>query len=335
MNKPGVYQITDDIVQVKLPLPFVLKIVNCYLIRDDDGWTALDTGLNTSASRRVWQETFEGLAIGPGDIRRIVLTHSHPDHFGLAGWLQNFANGNSVHPEPPVFMSPREAELARLIWVQADDLAPEIANFWRTCGVPAGVAKTILAHTRKTRERTFPHPTVIEMLEPGTSLRIGKRNFQIIHAPGHSDGQIIFYDSGDHLLLCGDQVLMKITPNIGLWYLSASDPLGQYLCSLRELTDIEVRVALPGHGPIITHWHERLDELQTHHATRLDEMVQAVRNGPTTSYEVSLQLFGFDDLGMHEVSFAIVETLAHLEFLRVRGCLEREQSDVWRYYVGK
>src|SRR5262245_43381497 len=102
-------QISPDIYQVRLPLPFALNHVNCYLLQGDQGWIIVDTGLNIPAARTFWQNTFETLQIGPDDIDKIVLTHVHPDHYGLSGWLQAWSGAS-------VWLSPREAELARQTW---------------------------------------------------------------------------------------------------------------------------------------------------------------------------------------------------------------------------
>jgi len=104
-EKKSLTQITDDIYQVRLPLPYALNHVNCYLLRGDDGWTIIDTGLNTSQGRAGWQAAFDTLGIGPDDIDQIILTHVHPDHYGMAGWLQEWCGAT-------VWLSPREAELA-------------------------------------------------------------------------------------------------------------------------------------------------------------------------------------------------------------------------------
>lgn len=332
----SVIQLADDIYQVRLPLPFALRIVNCYLLRGDDGWTVLDTGLNVPAGQGVWLATFARLGISPGDIRQIVLTHSHPDHFGLAGWLQSLVASETSAPAPPVYMSVREAELARMTWMQPNGFGQQVLEFWYTCGVPEHLAEPLLLQTLKTRALTRPHPPVIESLQPGSVLQIGRRSLQVIHAPGHSDAQLIFYDPDDRLLLCGDQVLIKITPNVSLWPAGEPDPLRRYLASLRELAGLDVRVALPGHGPLITHWRARLGELQRHHTARLEHTITAARTR-STPYEISTQLFEHEELSHHEIRFAVAETLAHLEFLRIDGQVERveerQQADgvLWRY----
>ncbi|MEM7347391.1 MAG: MBL fold metallo-hydrolase [Chloroflexota bacterium] len=317
-------QITDDIYQVKQPLPFALKIINCYLLRGQSGWTIVDTGLNTPPARQVWQDAFSTLGILAGDIEQIVLTHTHPDHFGLAGWLQQFGQTDSY--TPPVITSSHEARLAREIWIRNTGNFTERYNqFWANCGLPPEIHQGILSQSDAVRDQTFPHPLTLETVESGETIHLGRRQFNIIHAPGHSDGQIIFYDPIDHLILCGDQVLTKITPNIGLWPVSEPNPLGQYLESLTDLTKLDVQLALPGHGPLINTWHARIDELKAHHVTRLEETLLAVKTYQTP-YTISKQLFNIDQLNDHQVRFALAETLSHLELLSIQNQIKQYRN---------
>jgi len=322
-------QIADDIYQVQLPLPFALRIVNCYLLRGSHGWTVVDTGLNRPEAQGVWLAAFEALGIIPQTIQQIVLTHVHPDHYGMAGWLQRWCQAGGGLP--PVFASTREARAAEILWWPDDGRAPIISAFMRDCGVPDELISAIVEGIVSTRAMTLPHPPLVKTLEPGQMLRMGERDFRMIHAPGHSDGQLLFYDSADRLLLSGDHVLMRITPNIGLWPDTEPEPLRRFLESLRELRWLDVRLALPGHKALITDWQTRIDQLLAHHDERLSHVYDAVADRSTV-YAVSRQIFDFERLSNHERRFAIVETLAHLEFLVRVGELEEQAEGVKHYW---
>ena len=317
--------ITEDIYQVQLPLPFALRTVNCYLLAGEAGWTVVDTGLNTAQARETWQRALSELGIHFRDIHQIVLTHAHPDHYGLAGWLQKETEGVAVH------MSADEASLARQVWQKTQGWAESLMSFWHHCGLSTELATAVVNETNRTRQRTRPHPQTIKILEPGTIIQLGNRPFQIIHTPGHSDGHLIFYDVANRLLLCGDHVLHKITPNISLWPLGQPDPLGRYLRSLSQIAQLDVNLALPGHGPLIHNLRGRIREIEKHHAERLEVMVTAV-NGSATPYDVSQQVFNFDKLSLHEKRFAVAETLAHLEYLAWQKRINKSsQPSGWLY----
>ncbi|MDX1522487.1 MAG: MBL fold metallo-hydrolase, partial [Anaerolineae bacterium] len=297
--------IADDIYQLTLPLPFALRSVNCYLVRDGSGWVIVDTGLNTPPARRQWQAVFAELNIRPQDIRQIMLTHSHPDHYGLAGWLQAWCSA-------PVLMSPREAKQVEQIFAQ-DNRATGVLGQALAGALSASDMAGIVDATRSVREKMLPHPTTIEPLSDGQTVTIGWRRFTAVHTPGHSDGHLIFYDAADRLALCGDQVLMKITPNIGQWSLTDPKPLARYLASLHRLKSLDVRIAWPGHGLPVTEWGRRLSELEMHHAHRLQLMADAVTAEGSTLYEICAAVFNLEKLSKHELRFAMAETMAHVD----------------------
>lgn len=321
--------VADDIYQIKIPLPFALRIVNCYLLPSKQGWTVVDTGLNTSRARAAWQETFSALGIRPSSITQIVLTHTHPDHYGLAGWLIESCvdDGGQM---PLVYMSAREAQQADDYWKKGQLFQEDFVIFWQQCGIPEALAQEILASTNHTRQRTFPHPAQHNIIEVDQPIQIGSRTMQPILTPGHSSGHLMFYDEAEKLLLSGDHVLLKITPNISLWPGSIPNPLGAYMNSLAELASLDVNLALPGHYPLIEDFHGRIAEISQHHEQRLNLTLAALEQ-PATVFEVSQKLFAHDKLSVHEMRFAAAETLAHLEYLRVNGRVQQQGESIWQF----
>ncbi|MCY3935852.1 MAG: MBL fold metallo-hydrolase [Chloroflexi bacterium] len=320
-------RICEDIYQLILPLPFALNHVNVYLLRGDEGWTVLDCGLHTAEAAAIWSEAKQALGIQAKDLSQIILTHAHPDHYGMAGMMQKEAEAEGR--ELPVYLSVEEAAFAELMWKRA----PHAKLMYRhllQCGMPEETVREVSDTEHFTRKRTFPQANFAGFLMPGSQKRIGNRNCEVIAAPGHSEGQVIFYDEEDQLLFCGDHVLIKITPNIGFWPKSRPDPLGRYLASLKTLSAVKVSRALPGHRAIIQDWRGRLAELSAHHDARLAKTLLACEP-PATAYEVAAQLFDPTRFTPHEWRFAMVEALAHLECLRVRGRLHRRGETVWQY----
>lgn len=322
-----VTEVAEGIYQVRLPLPFALNIVNCYVLRDGDGWTIVDTGIHTADGEATWREAFNILNIKPQHIQRIILTHVHPDHYGMAGWLQQICA--EVEHYPMMYLSPREAEWAEQTWVTSE-YDESFLQFLLQNGMPTPQAEEVADSMEHTRRMTRPLPLQSATIEAGTRLTIGERSFDVIHAPGHSDGQLIFYDADDRLLLSGDHVLMKITPNIGRWPATDTDPLGRFMDSLHSLRELDVRLALPGHRALIHDWGGRLDELLNHHHERLEHTLDAVCDGATV-FEASLRVFSSERFTHHEWRFAVAETLAHLEYLQLRGQVTCDDGDVPRF----
>ncbi|MEM7126163.1 MAG: MBL fold metallo-hydrolase [Chloroflexota bacterium] len=322
-NGSVVTWVAEDIYQVRLPLPFRLNHSHAYLLRERDGWTIVDFGLHWVEAEKAWRAAFDTLQIQPESIRRLVLTHMHPDHFGMAGWFQ-------ARCSLPIVVSPLEAEQIRRIWFDHGWAPDKALPWWNHCGVPEQVSQKAAERVEFLREGTFPHPTELDLLEPDTTIEMGGRLFRTIHAPGHAEGQLLFYHEDERLLLSGDQILMKITPNIGLWPTGNGNPLANYLHSLHGLRGLDVQLALPGHGALITDWSRRIDEIIAHHNVRLEQTMEATQSS-ATGFDVTQFLFDIDRLSPHEIRFAVAESLAHLEYLVQMESLERTLETPYHY----
>jgi glyoxylase-like metal-dependent hydrolase (beta-lactamase superfamily II) len=321
----AVAPVAESIWQVRIPLPYLLNHVYCYLLYGDDGWTIVDTGLHTEDGERTWQSAWAELGIQPRDIKKLLVTHMHPDHFGMAGWLH-------IQTGAPVVMSERDRQQAIGTWIERAGRGEVMADFMRANGVPEAIADAIAEAGEATARLTLPAPDHLHTFDR-PSIEMGGRQFEIIAAPGHCDGQIMLYDPDDQLMLSADHVLNPITPNIGQWPDGDGAPLERYLASLSAVRDMAVRMALSGHRRIITDWAGRIDELQAHHALRLERMEHVASTGATV-FEVAAHIFEFERLTVHELRFATAETLAHLEFLRAQNVLTRElREGVWWYQV--
>jgi glyoxylase-like metal-dependent hydrolase (beta-lactamase superfamily II) len=325
---PPVDAVADGVLRLRIPVPFGrLGDVNVYLLQGGEGWTVVDTGLHIPAARAVWRAGLSIAGIAFADLRRIVLTHSHPDHLGLAGWLQRQVD--AAGGAAPVLLTEREQELARY-WSAAAASDEPLKQLFRRCGVPEALLDSVAEDLLRLRQATQPHPTDVRPLRFDAPLWVGDRRFDVLHTPGHSDGHAVLYDDADRLLLVGDHVLPHITPTISRWPSTAPNPLGRYLRSLGAMERLDVRRALPGHGDVLDDWPVRLQALRTHHAERLAAMERAV-GAEATVFDVAQRTFALDALDAGETRFAIAETLAHLDYLVVEDRLHRRGDRVWHF----
>lgn len=314
-------EIARDIFQVQVPVPFPLRAVNCYLVREDPGWTMIDTGLQYAPAHEAWEHAFQTLGIQPPDIRRILLTHAHPDHYGLAGHFQNLTGA-------PVFLLDREVEIVPLEWRSDGAHMAWIARFFEQNGMPHATVEAVHERQMEVLAMVEPQP-VLSPLYDGQPLQVGGFLYRVVWVPGHADGNTVFFREADGLMFIGDHVLVKITPNIALWPGLDPNPLKRYLESLERVAQLSVTRALPGHRAVIEDLPARITELRAHHAARLDACRRAAAG--CSAYDVCLEIFpGLRSVD--ELRMAMVETLAHLEYLVAEGLLIREQGAVTLYY---
>lgn len=314
---------TDRIWQARIPLPFPLRWVNAYLVKDAEGWTIIDPGLHTEEAITSWKQVISELSLSPRDIRQIILTHHHPDHFGLAGWMQ-------LQSGAPVRMSAAGAEQTQRLWGPAQPASALILEQFRTHGMDEHVLTQMAQHMRDFVSMVSPFPECIEPIEEGQSLHFGDASWELIHTPGHAYGHLCLYDRSSQTMFCGDHVLPQITPNVSLLPGVDDNPLESFLASLASLESLPVKLALPGHREPFRTFGERVLSLQQHHVERLEQMRQLLHE-PLTVYELCRRLFG-QSMSVHQLRFAMAETLAHVACLEKRGQLRLvEQQPSMRY----
>ncbi len=314
-----VARIVDGVYQLKLPVPFPLKFISSYLISGSDGWTVIDPGFDYLPAREAWEREAIKIGLDPdSDIEKIVVTHLHPDHIGLARWLEERSGA-------PVLMLGEEIENARRVWDPAKGVEPFVEFLIRN-GMDEETARPTAGSTSlgiRLPERLIP-------LRDGEILELGDREARVIHTPGHSDFHFVMHDEERRLLFAGDHVLLRITPNIGLWTYTAPRPLERYLNSLKSLRGLDMELVLPGHGPLFHDLDGRIEELLWHHAERLDVMHAAFNGREASPFEIARRVFS-DDLSAHQLRFALAETLAHLEHLADDDRAERLEGEVVSY----
>ena len=318
-------RIAQGLYRIPVPLPGnPLRELNSYLLTGGERKLLIDTGFRQEECRQALFAGLAALGVDPRDVD-VVLTHLHSDHSGLApevagdaGWI--YASG------------PDRDYLEHM----GSDQWARIDAFYRSEGFPPELL--VQNRTRNPSRALIPAPTTrYRTLEPGALLEAGSRRLRCILVPGHTPGQMCFWEEREGILFTGDHVLFDISPNITPWA-GMEDALGSYLESLRAVRDMPVRLSLPGHrgrGELAP----RVDSLLEHHARRLDGLHAILRERPElTAYEAAgfmrwrIRASSWKDFPLAQKWFAVGECIAHLDHLRMLGRVIRFwEGGVWRY----
>jgi glyoxylase-like metal-dependent hydrolase (beta-lactamase superfamily II) len=318
---PGVFRLV-------LPLPFPgLKHVNAYLLAGDSGDTLVDSGIKDLSPERDhgWADLVEALDAAGSSLQRInrlVITHPHIDHYGMAAriveesgcelWMHEQSVKELDAYRSPERSTDRVKEMLADHGVSKEDI-DELAAFedWR--GFITGIVEPTKSVTN------------------GETLEVGDRTWAPVHTPGHSGSHICLWSGGDRILISGDHLLPTITPHIDFRRGESRDPLGEFLDSLKTIEKLDPALVLPGHGRPFEDGAERARAVARHHDRRLGSILQVIRHEPHTANEITDEIFGTSLLNF-ERRLALGEALAHLAYLVRQGEIERVDEDgTYRY----
>lgn len=330
---PPVEQVRPGLWSIPVPIPDnPLRYVLVYAFELDGGGVALvDAGWNTDAAFR---SLTAGLATAGGsisDVHAVLVTHIHPDHYGLAGRVREESGAwIGLHPADAVMLEARYGD--------TDQLVEDMRRLMTDAGVPDEKLPDLsLASIAVKSVVTMAAPDVL--FEDGADLRLPGWTLRTIWTPGHSPGHVCFYCEERRLLLSGDHILPRITPNISVHAQQVRDPLGDYLASLRRVERLSVEEVLPAHEYRFADLGTRVEELVAHHAERLAQIEQVLRDRPgSTAWEITLRLAWSRSWNRIEPFMqrqANGETLAHLVLLELDGRVRRDgEAPVHFYLVG-
>ncbi len=321
-------EVAPGVLWFRLPLPMKLDHVNVYALDDGDGWTVVDTGFASKKSRAIWQQMMDGPLAGK-PITRVIVTHHHPDHIGLAGWLQSDFGAELV--------TTRTAWLtARMLTLDVQDVPnAESLAFYRSAGMDRDI------YDKRAGERPFnfgdivaPMPLGYTRIQQGQSIEIGGRTWDIHMGNGHAPEHATFWSRDDNLVLAGDQILPSISPNVGVYATEPmADPIGEWLEACERLGTLARadHLVLGGHKLPFTGLPTRMRQLVDNHHGALKRLLEHL-DTPKAASECFAPLFK-RSIGEGEYGLALVEAFAHLSHLYQTGLATRDRRDdeAWVY----
>jgi len=324
-------EVADGIRWVRLPLPFALDHINVWLVRDRidgrEGWTLIDCGVARDEVKAVWEQVF-AQALDGLPVLRVLVTHMHPDHVGLAHWI-------CARWQAPLWMTMTDYTVARLWSSQAGkdmDGGPggegAVEHFARN-----GLDDADALDSIRQRHGYYPSlvpdmPQTFHRIMNGDRIDIGGCDWRVIVGYGHAPEHASLYSAERQVLIAGDMVLPRISTNVSVFaYEPLANPLPLYLNSLSAYDDLpQDTLILPSHGRPFRGLHERIAQQQAHHAERLDEVMQACAQAPRSAADILPILF-HRKLDFHQLTFAMGEALAHLHALYFAGKLRRAADE--------
>jgi len=313
-------EVAAGIYWIRMPLPFALNHINLWLLADGDGWTVIDTGYNNHETLAYWDTIFSEL-LDNKPIKRIIVSHFHPDHASLAGWF-------AERWDAPIWMTYSEwmqAQLNRLGGPTAD-IDARMAFYAENGMEQAGIDG--YRQTRPDFDKIMlPLPISFRRMMDGEYFDIDGNKWQVITGAGHSPEHAALWCKERNILISGDQVLPRISTNVSLQCNEPDgDPLRLYLESLKKFRDVSSDgLILPSHDRPFYGLHDRIDGLAEHHEDRLEAAYDACKT-PLTARALIPHLFR-RDLDQHQLGFAIGEALAHANYLVTDGRLKKHRSE--------
>ncbi len=313
------WDVVPGVKWLRMPLPFKLNHINLWMLEDGDGWTLVDTGIDTEETRQAWESVFAKTLDGK-PVKRLIVTHYHPDHIGLAGWLVEKFN-------IPLWMPYTEWTTGRMQAAETLESARgAFHDFYKAAGFEGERLAQVDARVGRYGSRISPIPASIRRIRQADEIEIGGHIWRVIEGNGHSPEHACLYCADMGLLVSGDQILPKISPNVSVWPAEPdADPLAEFLASLERFRPLpSTTLVLPSHNWPFLGLLERLNDLRDHHMERLDA-AEAACAGPDGATGVAvLEALFRRELDSHQMFFAIGESLAHLHHLVTLGRVRRE-----------
>ncbi len=319
-------EVAKGVLWMRMPLPMRLDHVNVYALKDGDGWCVIDTGFNSKRGRKIWARLMAGPLQGR-PIKRVIVTHHHPDHMGMAGWLQS-EHGATLWTTRTAWL------FARMLTLDVQETWPsETLEFYRS----AGMDPAFYEARKSTRPFNFadvvaPMPLGFRRIKQDDVIKIGARRWVVHIGNGHAPEHATLWSLDDDLVIAGDQIIPGISSNLGVYATEpAADPVGDWLESCERLSTLAApgHFVLPGHKRPFYGLPQRLKQLIENHHSALRRL-EIYLETPRTSVECFQPLFK-RQIAEGEYGLALVEAVGHLNHLHVKGKVSRKRrkDDAW------
>ena len=317
MNKV-VRKMAEGIFMIKLPMPFRMKHVNIFLFLEEEGFTLIDTGPNLPGVLPALEEALFQIGRRLEDCRRIIITHFHMDHCGLAGMIAERSGA-------PISLSEIEHQTIHT-FSEDDGRVERMKDFCTKNGLDNAAIEKITRTFLAFQKATSPF-TASGYLADGDRLSVGSTEIEVVSTPGHSRGHLSFLLPTERFLIAGDHILPAITPNLSPDLIAPEfQPLESFLESLTKVEQLEIETIWPSHGPSFKNIRERIAEMREHHTERTKITLQALNDGPKTASQVATFIFG-DDLPVFDRFLALNESYVHLIALEKRDLISKSRED--------
>lgn len=319
-------EVIPGIHQLRVPIPDnPLGFLNCYMLQGKNGWLMVDTGWYTQDAFNSLAKQLEEMGLGFTDVETIVVTHVHADHYGLAGRIKQ------VSPSTKLLTHRWEGDLIESRYIKFAELRDKMGAVLAQHGVPPSDQSALQSASMPVLEYVIVTMPDLS-LYGGEVLNTGVFNLDVIWTPGHSLGHICLWEGEHKILFSGDHILPMITPNISYHVQSGDNPLGDFINSLNKLRNLPAVQVLPAHEQIFTNLQERIEQIKEHHEQRKEEIRNAIRQDPQNAWFISAQLtwnipVPWDHFDPLDRRIAVTETIAHLEYMRWDGTVERLVRD--------
>jgi len=316
-------EVAPGIHWLSMPLPFALDHINLWLVEEESGWTVIDTGIGNAETRTLWEKI-----LGSGKVKRVIVTHYHPDHAGNAAWLcQRYG--------VELWMTQGEYLTAHAVRTSSAGYTTDaVLSVFRKNGLDQQRAAGMGGRGNRYAALVPEFPLSYRRIIEGDEILIGKHKWRAMIGHGHAPEHLSLYSNSLNTLIAGDMLLSTISTNVSVWSIDPEgDPLRLFLDSIARYRELPAdMLVLPSHGKPFRGAHDRVAQLEQHHQDRFKDVEKSLADTPKSAAELLSVLFR-RPLDAHQTFFAMGEAIAHLHYLYYAGRATRAQGDdgIMRY----